>query len=168
MSKRIFMTMLILIGSITFTGCSETAFMSSEKRAEYDAQQAENRRIRLEQEAERKRLRAKEIRQATGGECDAEPCYAEYKLRVSFEVTCQNYGHRKSTAAFNQCVGMERNNYERQQQLEQMEREARSRDAAAREDARRKHNKAVLRDAFRSNNKKPCFIQGENSRRLLC
>ena len=125
--------------------------MSAEERAQYDAQQAENRRIRLEQEAERKRLRAKEIRQATGGECDAEPCYAEYKLRVSFEVTCQNYGHRKSTAAFNQCVGMERNNYERQQQLEQMEREARSRDAAAREDARRKHNQAVLRDAFRNN-----------------
>ena len=144
--------------------------MSAEERAQYDAQQAENRRIRLEQEAERKRLRAKEIRQATGGECDAEPCYAEYKLRVSFEVTCQNYGHRKSTAAFNQCVGMERNNYERQQQLEQMEREARSRDAAAREDARRKHNQAVLRDAFRNNQntyKPPCSYSG-SARDLFC
>ena len=140
MSKRIFMTMLILIASITFSGCSETAFMSAEERAQYDAQQAENRRIRLEQAAERKRLRAKKIRQATGGECDAEPCYAEYKLRVSFEVTCQNYGHRKSTAAFNQCVGMERNNYERQQQIQRMEAEAASR---ARRAERRAHNRQV-------------------------
>ena len=117
--------------------------MSAEERAQYDAKQAENRRIRLEQEAERKRLRAKEIRQATGGECDAEPCYAEYKLRVSFEVTCQNYGHRKSTAAFNQCVGMERNNYERQQQIQRMEAEAASR---ARRAERRAHNRQVLQN----------------------
>jgi len=153
------MTMLILIASITFSGCSETAFMSAEERAQYDAQQAENRRIRLEQEAERKRLRAKEIRQATGGECDAEPCYAEYKLRVSFEVTCQNYGHRKSTAAFNQCVGMERNNYERQQQLEQMEREAAYRARQAEEDARRRHNKGIMRDLQRG--------LAENTRRTI-
>ena len=123
--------------------------MSAEERAQYDAQQAENRRIRLEQEAERKRLRAKEIRQATGGECDAEPCYAEYKLRVSFEVTCQNYGHRKSTAAFNQCVGMERNNYERQQQLEQMEREAIARDQEMERQARKRNRQALMRESDR-------------------
>jgi len=155
MSKRIFMTMLILIASITFSGCSETAFMSAEERAEYY-------RVKRIKAAEERRQKVERYKRETGGECETRSCYTKYKLRVRFETICVNYGHRKNTAAFNQCVGMERNNYERQQQLERMEEEA----AAAREDARRKHNQAVLRDAFRSN--KPCFIQGENSRRLLC
>ncbi len=129
--------MLILIGGFALNGCSETAFMNAEERAEYNRVQQAQAEERRRQYEEQKRKQKERIRQATGGKCETESCYSEYKLRLSFETTCENYGHRQNTAAFNQCVGMEINNYERDQQLERMERQVASRAAEAREEARK-------------------------------
>jgi len=65
-------------------------------------------------------------------------------LELSFEGTCKSYGHRENTASFNQCVGMERYNYKREQKLEQMARDTDRRAREAEENARRRHNKRVL------------------------
>lgn len=69
---------------------------------------------------------------------------AEYEkvLQLNFETTCKNYGYKRNTAAFNQCVGLERNNYERQLQLEQIEADGIARD---REAARKLSNAQLMR-----------------------
>ncbi|MDB2421101.1 hypothetical protein N9X05_03640 [Paracoccaceae bacterium] len=139
MSKRIFMTMLILIASLTFAGCSDTAFMNADERAEYY-------RVKRIKAAEEQRQKVERYKRETGGECETRSCYTKYKLRVRFETICVNYGHRKNTAAFNQCVGMERNNYERQQQLEWMEKEA----AAAAYRAEKARKDEFIRDLQRN------------------
>jgi hypothetical protein len=128
---------LILIVFLTTTGCSElvsygiisdTALMNAEERAEHD-------RLERQKAAEAKRQRVERYRRETGGQCETKTCYSAYKLRISFEETCKNYGHRQDTAAFNQCVGMEINNYEREQQLKQMEAASIARDRQVARDA---------------------------------
>ena len=133
MSKRIFMTMLILIGSLALTGCSPTAFMNADERAEYN-------RVKQERAAEEQRQKVERYKRETGGKCETRSCYNEYKLTAGFETKCVDYGHRKKTAAFNQCVGMERNNYDREQQLKRMQAETNSNARAA---SRRAHNRQV-------------------------
>ena len=66
----------------------------------------------------------------------------EKVLQLNFETTCKNYGYKRNTAAFNQCVGLERNNYERQLQLEQIEADGIARD---REAARKLSNAQLMR-----------------------
>ncbi len=80
--------------------------------------------MNAEELAEEQRQIVEKYKRETGGKSETYSCSVEYKLTVKFESKCINYGHRKNTAAFNQCVGMERNNQERQQQLERMEAKA--------------------------------------------
>ena len=128
MSKRIFMTMLMLIASITMTGCDYSELN-------------ESRRLRNEKAREHHRLVTIPMyKRETGGKCEDSSCYNEYKLTAGFETKCVDYGHRKKTAAFNQCVGMERNNYDREQQLKRMQAETNSNARAA---SRRAHNRQV-------------------------
>ena len=121
MKKQVLLMIFLLMGHLAVTSCGPKP-MSAEERAEYNR----NQQVLAEENRNR-------IRQATGGKCETESCYSEYKLKIRFEKTCKNYGHRKNTAAFNQCVGMEINNYNRNLQLEmlRMQSAAAARDSAA-------------------------------------
>ena len=155
MKKYISIIMLILISSLALTACSETAFMNERERAEYNRikQIQEEEKQRLDEEERQRKI--EEIRKATGGECmygDYQGCYSNYKLKQKFITICKNYGHKQNTAAFNQCVGMEKNNYERDKQLNEMKREAAARAESARRELLILQRQSQVRNYPRTSN----------------
>lgn len=155
MKKYISIIMLILISSLALTACSETAFMNERERAEYNRIKQVQEEERQRRQAEERKKKIEEIRQATGGECkegNAQGCYSDYKLKQIFITICKNYGHKQNTAAFNQCVGMEKNNYERDKQLNEMKREAAARAESARRDLLILQRQSQVRNYPRTSN----------------